>query len=190
MLSVNAVANGTNDVMAKAATDFAGNFVSGIIPILVLVAIISIGLSMVQKKPEIMACGCLTIPLIGLVLVIIDFVKAHSNFFIIAGIVVFIVVILFLFAKLESVDSSSENKSLEKKNSAESCSSPSAENIEGSKNSLFSEETTQSEKAPVKDPLHVYPATYEDVVGQIPSATEMAGKIGEDEVSKAVWTAC
>ena len=137
-----------------------------------------------------MACGCLTIPLIGLVLVIIDFVKAHSNFFIIAGIVVFIVVILFLFTKVESVDSSSENKSLEKKNSAESCSSPSAENIEGSKNSLFSEETTQSEKAPVKDPLHVYPATYEDVVGQIPSATEMAGKIGEDEVSKAVWTAC
>ena len=50
LLSVNAVANGTNDVMAKAATDFAGNFVSGIIPILVLVAIISIGLSMVQKK--------------------------------------------------------------------------------------------------------------------------------------------
>ena len=190
LLSVGAFAGKTNDVMAKAATDFAGNFVSGIIPILVLVAIISIGLSLVQKKPEIMACGCGTIFLIGLALVIIDFIKAHSNFFIIAGIVVFIVVILFLFAKVESVDSSFENKSHEETNSTESCSSPSAENIKGSKNSLFSEETTQSEKAPVKDPFHVYPATYEDVVGQIPSATEMAGKIGEDEVSKAVWTAC
>ena len=50
---------------------------------------------------------------------------------------------------------------------------------------------SQTEKlAPVKDPLHVYPATYEDVVEQIPSATEITGKLGEGVVSKAVWTAC
>ena len=190
LLSTVVFANNTNDVMAKAAVGFVNSFSSVFIPILILGAIITIGLSMVQKKPEVVAYGCGIILLIGLALVIIDFIKAHSNFFIIAGIVVFIVVILFLFAKVESVDSSFENKSHDETNSTESSSSPSAENIKGSKNSLFSEETTQSEKAPVKDPFHVYPATYEDVVGPIPSATEMAGKIGEDEVSKAVWTAC
>ena len=192
LLSVNAVANGTNDVMAKAATDFAGNFVSGIIPILVLVAIISIGLSMAQKKPEILAYGCGTIFLIGLVLVIIDFVKAHSNFFITAGFVVLIVVILSLFAsKGENVESNSENISHEKTNSSESRDTPSAKESESLRSSFISEESTQSESLNLAtDPLHVYPATYEDVVGKVPSATEIAGKIGEDDVSKAVWTAC
>ncbi len=41
-----------------------------------------------------------------------------------------------------------------------------------------------------EEQLKANPATCEDVVGSIPSAAEMAGKLGEDSVSKAVWTAC
>lgn len=35
-----------------------------------------------------------------------------------------------------------------------------------------------------------YAAGYEEVVGQCPSPAEIAGKMGEDAVSKAVWAAC
>ncbi len=191
LLSTVVFANNTNDVMAKAAVGFVNSFSSVFIPILILGAIITIGLSMVQKKPEVVAYGCGIILLIGLALVIIAFIKAHSNFFIIAGFIVLVVVILSLIVKNENEESNLGNKSQEKTNSLESCSSPSAKESENLKCSLFSEENTQSENLnPVKDPFHVYPATYEDVVGKEPSAAEMAGKIGEDEVSKAVWTAC
>lgn len=35
-----------------------------------------------------------------------------------------------------------------------------------------------------------FAATIEEIVGKVPSAKEMAGKLGEDAVSKAVWAAC
>lgn len=191
LLSAGAFASNTNDVMAKAASGFVSSFSSVFIPIIIFGAIISIGLSMAQKKPEILAYGCGTIFLIGLVLIIIDFIKTHSAFFTIAGIiVVFIVVILFLFAQYEGKDFNSENKSQDKSNSSKSYRTPSIERTIDSKTSSFSQSEFQSEINSLRDPLHVYPATYEDVVGKVPSATEIAGKIGEDEVSKAVWTAC
>ena len=48
---------------------------------------------------------------------------------------------------------------------------------------------TQTKKSSSSIPSH-NPATYEEIVGEIPSAKEIAGKIGEDAVSKAIWTAC
>ena len=191
LLSASAVANGTNDVMAKAATGFISCFSSVFIPILIFGVIISIGLSMAQKKPEMLAYGCGTIFLIGLALVIIDFVKAHSAFFTIVGaVVVLIVVVLFIIAKNEGVDFSSENKSHDNSKFCESNPISKSQRITKTRLSSFSQINSQSEITPPRDPLHVYPATYGDVAPQIPTATEMAGKIGEDEVSKAVWTAC
>lgn len=92
LLSTVVFANNTNDVMAKAAVGFVNSFSSVFIPILILGAIITIGLSMVQKKSEVVAYGCGIILLIALALVIIAFIKAHSNFFIIAGFIVLVVV--------------------------------------------------------------------------------------------------
>ena len=192
LLSVDVLADSTNDVMAKAATGFVNSFSSVFIPIIIFGAIISIGFSMAQKKPEIIGYGCGTIFLIGLAMVIIDFIKTHSTFFTIAGfIVAFILVILFLIAKYEGVDFSSENKSHDNLKSSEPCCDSDFEKKKNTMASSLSQSNTQSEITPsIRDPLRVYPATYQEVVGQIPSATEMAGKLGEDEVSKAVWTAC
>ena len=81
LLFANAFANGSNDVMAKAASGFISSFSSVFIPILIFGAIISIGLSMARKKLEMLAYGCGTILLLGIVLAIVDFVKAHSTFF-------------------------------------------------------------------------------------------------------------
>ena len=192
LLSVDVLADSSNDVMAKAATGFVNSFSSVFIPIIIFGAIISIGFSMAQKKPEIIGYGCGTIFLIGLAMVIIDFIKTHSIFFTIAGfIVAFILVILFLIAKYEGVDFSSENESHDNLKSSEPCCDSDFEKKKNTMASSLSQSNTQSEITPsIRDPLRVYPATYQEVVGQIPSATEMAGKLGEDEVSKAVWTAC
>lgn len=191
LLSAVAFAGNTNDVMAKAASGFVSNFFSVFIPIIILGTIISIGLSTAQKKPELLGYGCGTIFLIGLALVVIDFIKAHSAFFTIAGIiVVFVLVILFIIAKYQGVDFSSENKSYDNSKSSTSYRKGYSERTKSSRISSFSRIESKSEITPPRDPLHVYPATYEEVVGQIPSGTEMAGKLGEDDVSKAVWAAC
>ena len=147
---------------------------------------------MAQKKPEIIGYGCGTIFLIALAMVIIDFIKTHSTFFTIAGfIVAFILVILFLIAKYEGVDFSSENKSHDNLKSSEPCCDSDFEKKKNTMASSLSQSNTQSEITPsIRDPFHVYPATYDGVVRQIPTAAEIAGKVGEDEVSKAVWTAC
>lgn len=192
LLSAVAFAGNTNDVMAKAASGFVSNFFSVFIPIIILGTIISIGLSTAQKKPELLGYGCGTIFLIGLALVVIDFIKAHSAFFTIAvAIFILIAVILFLFAQYEGKSFKSENKFQDNSNSLQSYRSRYSERTKSSRISSFSPEEKQSDGVPsIRDMSHVYPATYEEVVGPIPTATEMAGKLGEDDVSKAVWAAC
>lgn len=56
--------------------------------------------------------------------------------------------------------------------------------------SLSSSSSKQEHTTFTKEQLSVHPATYEDVVGTIPTAAEMVGKLGEDAVSRAVWAAC
>ena len=192
LLSIGVLANNTNDVMAKAATGFVSGFTSIFIPLLIFGTIISIGLSMAQKKPEMLAYGCGTIFLIGLVLTIIDFVKAHSAFFTVAGIViVLIAAIVFIIRQSRGEDYPSDVKAFEKEKNLNSHDNASYEKTEVKRDSILRQNNSQSEITPaIRDPLHVYPATYGDVARQIPTATEIAGKVGEDEVSKAVWTAC
>ena len=192
LLSVSAVANDTNDVMAKAATGFVSSFTSIFIPLLIFGTIISIGLSMAQKKPEMLAYGCGTIFLIGLVLVIIDFVKAHSAFFTVAGLVVVVIAaIVFIVRQSRGEDYPSEIKTFDKRKNLNSHDNASYEKTELKRDSILRQNNSQSEITPaIRDPFHVYPATYDGVVRQIPTATEIAGKVGEDEVSKAVWAAC
>lgn len=192
LLSIGVLANNTNDVMAKAATGFVSGFTSIFIPLLIFGTIISIGLSMAQKKPEMLAYGCGTILLLGLILAIVDFIKAHSAFFTVAGIViVLIAAIVFIIRQSRGEDYPSDIKAFEKEKNLNSHDNASYEKTEIKRDSILRQNNSQSEITPaIRDPLHVYPATYDGVVRQIPTATEIAGKVGEDEVSKAVWTAC
>lgn len=113
--------------------------------------------------------GCLiaiaVIFLLGAGSIAINFIKAHSTAFIIGGI---ILVLIILFGYL-TFHSDSKEIELQKRDNE----------IKQRRTSSFKKEN-----------LRVHPATYEDVVGTMPTAAEIAGKIGEDAVSKAVWSAC
>lgn len=181
-----------NAMVSQMSSAFLSCFTSIFIPLLIFGTIISIGLSMVQKKPEMLAYGCGTIFLIGLVLVIIDFVKAHSAFFTVAGlVVVLIAAIVFIVRQSRGEDYPSEIKAFDKRKNLNSHNKASYEKNEIKRDSILRQNNSQSEITPaIRDPFHVYPATYDGVVRQIPTAAEIAGKVGEDEVSKAVWAAC
>lgn len=181
-----------NAMVSQMSSAFLSSFTSIFIPLLIFGTIISIGLSMAQKKPEMLAYGCGTIFLIGLVLVIIDFVKAHSAFFTVAGlVVVLIAAIVFIVRQSRGEDYPSEIKTFDKRKNLNSYNNASYEKNEIKRDSILRQNNSQSEITPaIRDPFHVYPATYDGVVRQIPTAAEIAGKVGEDEVSKSVWAAC
>lgn len=122
-----------------------------------------------HAKNEREGIGCLiaiaVIFLLAVGSVAINFIKAHSIAFIIGGIVL---VLFVLFGYLTF--------------------HPDPKEIEIQKRA---NETKQRKTSSFKkEELRVRPATYEETIGQFPSATEIAGKIGEDAVSKAVWSAC
>ncbi len=181
-----------NAMVSQMSSAFLSSFTSIFIPLLIFGTIISIGLSMAQKKPEMLAYGCGTIFLIGLVLVIIDFVKAHSAFFTVAGlVVVLIAAIVFIVRQSRGEDYPSEIKTFDKRKNLNSHNNASYEKNGIKRDSILRQNNSQSEITPaIRDPFHVYPATYDGVVRQIPTAAEIAGKVGEDEVSKSVWAAC
>lgn len=113
--------------------------------------------------------GCLiaiaVVFLIGLTSIAIDSFKAHSTAFIIGGIVL-ILIILFCYLTFRS-----DPKEIELQKRA----------------TEIKQRKTSSLK---KEDLRVYPATYENVTKPMPTAAEIVGKMGEDAVSKAVWSAC
>lgn len=74
-----------NDAMiSQMSSAFFSSFFS-FFPIVALGAILSVGLSLAQKRPEFLAYGCggifLSVFIVGLILAIIEFVKAYSIFF-------------------------------------------------------------------------------------------------------------
>ncbi|WP_405327280.1 nuclease-related domain-containing protein [Fibrobacter sp.] len=179
------------------ATGFLDSFLSQFIPILIFGAIISIGLTILSKRPEFVAYGCggifiLTL-VIGILTTLIHFVKTHSTAFIIAGIIIiFIISILIVIAyferdKQEPIETVIP-KIKEPPHYHFSTKPVTNQAVKGA--SSFAEATETQTKTPISSiPSHT-PATYEEIVGEIPSAKEIAGKVGEDAVSKAIWTAC
>lgn len=116
--------------------------------------------------------GCLLligfVVLLGLALQAIDFVKAHSAAVFLVGIlVVFIGLIAFMVNRND------------KANSIGSVSSGDS-----------TRENTKETRRFSLNQKRTFAATPEEIVGTIPSAKEIAGKIGEDAVSRAVYTAC
>ena len=113
--------------------------------------------------------GCLIaiviVACLGLGSIIVDSIKSHSFAFVTGGIIlVFIVLICYLIFKPDPKEIELQKR---------------ANEIKQRKTVTFT-----------KEQLSVHPATYEAAVGPIPSATEIAGKIGEDKVSRAVYEAC
>ena len=88
-----------NDAMiSQMSSAFFSSFFSFFLPIVALGAILSVGLSLAQKRPEFLTYGCggifLSVFIVGLILTIIEFVKAYSIFFIIGGILLILVIIV------------------------------------------------------------------------------------------------
>jgi hypothetical protein len=107
---------------------------------------------------------------VGLCSLAFDFVKAHSSFFIVFGVLVaFVGLITFIVYYFDD----------DKVNPTDLDSSKRTTRTVSRQTTRFSVNQNRS-----------FVATTEEVVGSIPSATEIAGKIGEDAVSRAVYTAC
>lgn len=128
-----------------------------------------------RKKDDDSGClGCLVVMafglLVGLCSLAFDFVKAHSSFFIVFGVLVaFVGLITFIVYYFD-------------KDKTKPTVYDSSRRITRS----ISRQTTRSSV----NQSRTFAATLEEIVGTIPSAKEIAGKIGEDAVSRAVYTAC
>lgn len=128
-----------------------------------------------RKKDDDPGClGCLVVIafglLVGLCSLAFDFVKAHSSFFIVFGVfAAFVGLITFIVYYFD-------------KDKTKPTVYDSSRRITRS----ISRQTTRSSVNQNRS----FAATPEEIVGTIPSATEIAGKIGEDAVSRAVYTAC
>ena len=154
-------------------------------PIVALGAILSVGLSLAQKRPEFLAYGCggifLSVFIVGLILTIVEFVKAYSIFFIIGGILLILVIIV---AAIVFNATQTEEFPEDVEPTYPKISDPKRPQ---NKQHVSSSLPAKQEPTPfTKEQLSVHPATYEDVVGTIPTAAEMVGKLGEDAVSRAV----
>ena len=118
-------------------------------------------------------------------LLILNFIKAHSTAFAIGGIIlVLIIIVAAIVFKTTQTEEFPEDVE------------PTYPKISDyqrprNKQQISSSQPTKKESKPfTQEELSIHPATHEDVVGTIPSAAEMAGKLGEDSVSRAVWAAC
>ena len=190
LLSFFAIYTFANDAMIPQMSNaFFSSFFSFFLPVVALGAILSVGLTLVQKRPEFLAFGCggifLLAFVVGLTLTIIEFIKAHSTAFAIGGIIlVLIIIVAAIVFKTTQTEEFPEDVE------------PTYPKISDyqrprNKQQISSSQPTKKESKPfTQEELSVHPATYEDVVGTIPSAAEMAGKLGEDSVSRAVWAAC
>ena len=179
-----------NDAMiSQMANGFFSKFFSGLLLIAVLTAILSVGLSLAQKRPEFLAYGCGGIFLfafvVGLILTIIEFIKAHSTAFIVGGVVLVLIIIVaaIVFNTTQTEEFPEDVEPTY----------PKISDTKSHKNKqqVSSSQPTKQEFKPfTQEELSVHPATYEETVGKAPSAAEIAGKIGEDAVSNAAYIAC
>ena len=98
LFALNAFAN--DAMVSQMANGFFSSFFSFFIPIVALGAILSVALSLVQKKPEMLAYGCGTIFLLlvvaGLILTIVDFIRGRYVIFVVGGIIL-VLIVLFCY---------------------------------------------------------------------------------------------
>ena len=179
-----------NDAMiSQMSNAFFSSFFSFFLPIVALGAILSVGLSLAQKRPEFLAYGCggifLLAVAVGLILMIIEFIKAHSTAFIVGGVVLVLIIIV---AAIVFNTTQTEEFPEDVEPTYPKISDPKSPQ---NKQQVYSSQPTKQEFKPfTQEELSVHPATYEEIVGKAPSAAEIAGKIGEDAVSNAAYIAC
>ena len=190
LLSLFALNTFANDTMiSQISNAFFSSFFSFFLPIVALGAILSVGLSLAQKRPEFLAYGCggifLLAFVVGLILTIIEFVKAHSTAFIVGGVVlVLIIIVAAIVFKTTQTEEFPEDVEPTYPKISDTKSHKNKQQVSSS------QPTKQEFKPFTQEELSVHPATYEETVGKAPSAAEIAGKIGEDAVSNAAYIAC
>lgn len=190
LLSFFAICTFANDAMIPQMSNaFFSSFFSFFLPVVALGAILSIGLTLVQKRPEFLAFGCggifLLAFVVGLILTIIEFIKAHSTAFIVGGIVLVLIIVV---AAIVFNATQTEEFPEDVEPTYPKISEP--PKFTHKVQSLSSSSSKQEPTPFTKEQLSVHPATYEDVAGTIPTAAEIAGKEGENAVSNAAYIAC
>lgn len=186
LLSFFAICTFANDAMIPQMSNaFFSSFFSFFLPVVALGAILSVGLTLVQKRPEFLAFGCggifLLAFVVGLILTIIEFIKAHSTAFIVGGIVLVLIIVVaaIVFNATQTEEFPEDVEPTYPKISDTRKTQ--------SKQQVSSNQPAKNEFKPfTPEELSVHSATYEEFSDKVPSAAEIAGKIGENAVSRAI----
>ena len=178
-------------------SDFFRIFRFHLFSFLFIFAIISGILSVIKNKPGISLYGrkgtLIAILIIIFFSTFISLIRIRSNIPLIIGVLIVFFALLVLTILCFDSDKKERNDTVIPKISEPPQYHFSAKQVTNQTNkepSSFAEVTEIQTKTPNSSIPSHNPATYEEIVGEIPSAKEIAGKIGEDAVSKAIWTAC
>ncbi len=190
LLSLFAIYAFANDAMiSQMSNAFFSSFFSNFLPIVALGAILSVGLSLAQKRPEFLAYGCggifLLAVAVGSILMIIEFIKAYSTFFIIGGILLILIIIVaaIVFNTTQTEEFPEDVEPTYPKISD-------SRKTQNKQQDSSSFPTKHEFKPFTQEELSVHSATYEEITDKVPSAAEIAGKIGENAVCRAISIAC
>lgn len=82
--------------ISQTISDATANAVSGLLPYIIVAFILSILIGILRKRPEFTGIGCLGVLALGALVAFGQIVKAHSTFFIIAGLLVALVVFIYV----------------------------------------------------------------------------------------------
>lgn len=82
--------------VSQIMADASAHAVATILPYLILAAVVSIGLAVLRKKPEVAGIGCLGILALGVLVAIGQFIKAHATFFIVVGLLVVFALVIYV----------------------------------------------------------------------------------------------
>lgn len=80
--------------IAQIMTDATTNAVGALLPYIILAFAISIILGVLRKRPEIAGIGCLGVVILGILVAIGQFIKAHSTIFIVIGLLIALVLLI------------------------------------------------------------------------------------------------
>lgn len=174
------------------------NLLSRFFVIILLGAIISAGLSVMSKKPEFAVIGCGGISIlalvIGLLTTLIQFVKAHSTAFIIAGIIIiFIILIICIIAYFDNNENKEPIETVIPKIAEPPhirfSSKPATSQTSKEQKSFATAAATPAQATFNTSPHN--PATSNGSLEENTlSEKEIAGKLGENAVCRAVSIAC
>lgn len=88
----------TTSNMSQIMVDGAANAIGALLPYILIALVISILLSFFRKRPEFAGIGCLGILILGALVALGQFIKAHSTVFIVVGLLIALVLLIVVIS--------------------------------------------------------------------------------------------